>query len=98
LPNISQLRARLRVYSNIEPIEGKGLLTRFSASQYARFFRRNAYFAANLCQPRWQTRLKRCKMFTKIISNPYSRNALREAFALTLTLVMMLAALTAVAT
>ena len=101
LPNISQLRqARLRVYSNIEPIEGKGLYLRVLAPVNMQDFSGETRIL-QLMQPVPTSLANTAEAVQDVYQDyqqlSYSRTALREVFALTLTLVMMLAVLTAVA-
>lgn len=101
LPSIAQLRqARQRIYGNIEPIEGKGLylrvLTPISVQDMAGEMR-----ILQLLQPVPKPLATTAEAVQDVYQDyqqlSYSRTALREVFALTLTLVMMLSMLTAVA-
>lgn len=101
LPNVSQLRqARLRAYSNIEPIEGKGLYLRVLVPVNMQDFSGETRIL-QLMQPVPQQLAATAEAVQDVYQDyqqlSYSRNALREVFFLTLTLVMMLAVLTAVA-
>ncbi|TSA48969.1 MAG: HAMP domain-containing protein [Nitrosomonadales bacterium] len=101
LPSTAQLRqARQRVYGTIEPIAGKGLYLR-------------VLMPVNSTDLRGETRiLQLLQPVPKALSDTaesvqavyqdyqglsYTRNALKDVFALTLTLVLMLAMLSAVA-
>ncbi len=101
LPSVAQLRqARQRIYGNVEPIEGKGLylrvLTPISVQDMAGEMR-----ILQLLQPVPKPLATTAEAVQDVYQDyqqlSYSRTALREVFALTLTLVMMLAMLTAVA-
>ncbi len=101
LPNVSQLRqARLRAYSNIEPIEGKGLYLRVLVPVNMQDFSGETRIL-QLMQPVPPSLAATAEAVQDVYQDyqqlSYSRNALREVFFLTLTLVMMLAVLTAVA-
>jgi len=101
LPTVTQLRqARQRIYGNIEPIAGKGLFLRvlvpISVQDIAGETR-----ILQLLQPVPKTLATTAEAVQDVYQDyqqlSYSRTALREVFALTLTLVMMLAMFTAVA-
>ena len=101
LPTVAQLRqARQRIYGNIEPIAGKGLFLRvlvpISVQDIAGETR-----ILQLLQPVPKTLATTAEAVQDVYQDyqqlSYSRTALREVFALTLTLVMMLAMFTAVA-
>ena len=101
LPSVSQLRqARQRVYGNIEPINGKGLHLRVlipvSVQDISGEMR-----ILQLLQPVPKSLATTAEAVQDVYQDyqqlSYSRTALREVFALTLTLVMMLAMFTAVA-
>lgn len=101
LPSVTQLRqARQRVYGSIEPIAGKGLFLRvlvpISLQDIAGETR-----ILQLLQPVPKTLAATAEAVQDVYQDyqqlSYSRTALREVFALTLTLVMMLAMFSAVA-
>lgn len=101
LPSVAQLRqARQRVYGSIEPIAGKGLFLRvlvpISVQDIAGETR-----ILQLLQPVPKTLATTAEAVQDVYQDyqqlSYSRTALREVFALTLTLVMMLAMFSAVA-
>ncbi len=101
LPSVSQLRqARQRIYGNIEPINGKGLHLRVlipvSVQDISGEMR-----ILQLLQPVPKSLATTAEAVQDVYQDyqqlSYSRTALREVFALTLTLVMMLAMFTAVA-
>lgn len=101
LPSVAQLRqARQRIYGNVEPIEGKGLYLRvlapISVQDMAGEMR-----ILQLLQPVPKPLATTAEAVQDVYQDyqqlSYSRTALREVFALTLTLVMILAMLTAVA-
>ncbi len=101
LPSVTQLRqARQRVYGSIEPIAGKGLFLRvlvpISVQDIAGETR-----ILQLLQPVPKTLAATAEAVQDVYQDyqqlSYSRTALREVFALTLTLVMMLAMFSAVA-
>ncbi len=101
LPTIAQLRqARQRIYGNIEPIEGKGLFLRvlvpISVQDIAGEMR-----ILQLLQPVPKTLANTAEAVQDVYQDyqqlSYSRTALKEVFALSLTLVMILAIFTAVA-
>lgn len=101
LPSVTQLRqARQRIYGNIEPINGKGLYLRVlipvSVQDISGEMR-----ILQLLQPVPKPLATTAEAVQDVYQDyqqlSYSRTALREVFALTLTLVMMLAMFTAVA-
>ncbi|MBM3351291.1 MAG: HAMP domain-containing protein [Betaproteobacteria bacterium] len=101
LPTVTQLRqARQRVYGGIEPIAGKGLYLRVlvpvSVQDLAGEMR-----ILQLLQPVPKPLATTAEAVQDVYQDyqqlSYSRTSLREVFALTLTLVMLLAMLTAVA-
>ncbi len=101
LPTVVQLRqARQRIYGSIEPIAGKGLFLRvlvpISLQDIAGETR-----ILQLLQPVPKSLATTAEAVQDVYQDyqqlSYSRTALREVFALTLTLVMMLAMFTAVA-
>lgn len=101
LPSVTQLRqARQRIYGSIEPIGGKGLSLRvlvpISVQDMAGEMR-----ILQLLQPVPKPLATTAEAVQDVYQDyqqlSYSRTALREVFALTLTLVMMLAVFTAMA-
>lgn len=101
LPTVAQLRqARQRIYGSIEPIAGKGLFLRvlvpISVHDIADETR-----ILQLLQPVPKTLAETAEAVQDVYQDyqqlSYSRNALRQVFALTLTLVMMLAMFSAIA-
>lgn len=101
LPNVSQLRqARIRAYGNIEPIAGKGLYLRVLVPVNMQDFSGEMRIL-QLMQPVPLSLAATAEAVQDVYQDyqqlSYSRKALREVFFLTLTLVMMLAVLTAVA-
>lgn len=101
IPSVTQLRqARLRLYGNIEPIEGKGLYLRVLAPVSAQNIVGEMRIL-QLLQPVPKSLAASAEAVQDVYRDyqqlSYSRAALREVFALTLTLVLMLAMLTAVA-
>ncbi|MDP1597370.1 MAG: ATP-binding protein [Methylotenera sp.] len=101
LPSVTQLRqARLRIYGNIEPIAGKGLYLRVLAPISVQAIAGETRIL-QLLQPVPKSLATTAEAVQDVYQEyqqlSYSRTALREVFALTLTLVMMLAMLTAVA-
>lgn len=101
LPSVAQLRqARQRAYGNIESIAGKGLYLRvlvpISAQEIVGETR-----ILQLLQPVPKPLANTAEAVQDVYQDyqqlSYSRTALHEVFALTLTLVMMLAMMTAVA-
>ncbi|PPC90710.1 MAG: PAS domain-containing sensor histidine kinase, partial [Methylotenera sp.] len=95
LPSVTQLRqARQRIYGNIEPINGKGLYLRVlipvSVQDISGEMR-----ILQLLQPVPKSLATTAEAVQDVYQDyqqlSYSRTALREVFALTLTLVMMLA-------
>ena len=101
LPSVTQLRqARLRSYGNVEPIEGKGLYLRVLVPINTQEFTGETRIL-QLLQPVPKSLANTAEAVQDVYQDyqqlSYSRASLREVFALTLTLVMMLAMLTAVA-
>lgn len=101
LPSVTQLRqARQRIYGNIEPIAGKGLYLRVLAPVSVQDMAGEMRIL-QLMQPVPKPLATTAEAVQDVYQDyqqlSYSRTALREVFALTLTLVMMLAMLTAVA-
>lgn len=101
LPSIPQLRqARQRIYGNVEPIEGKGLYLRVLAPITVQDIGGEMRIL-QLLQPVPKALANTAEAVQDVYQDyqqlSYSRNALKQVFALTLTLVMMLAMLTAVA-
>ncbi len=101
LPSVTQLRqARQRIYGNIEPIAGKGLYLRVLAPVSVQDIAGETRIL-QLLQPVPKPLTTTAEAVQDVYQDyqqlSYSRTALREVFALTLTLVMMLAMLTAVA-
>ncbi len=101
LPSVTQLRqARQRIYGNIEPIKGKGLYLRVLVPVSVQDLAGETRIL-QLLQPVPQVLATTAEAVQDVYQDyqqlSYSRTALREVFALTLTLVMMLAMLTAVA-
>ncbi|MDD2832770.1 MAG: ATP-binding protein [Methylotenera sp.] len=101
LPSITQLRqARQRLYGNIEPIDGKGLFLRVLVPVNVQDFVGETRIL-QLMQPVPKALATTAEAVQDVYQDyqqlSYSRMALREVFALTLTLVMMLSMLTAVA-
>ncbi len=101
LPSVAQLRqARQRIYGNIEPIAGKGLYLRVLAPVSVQDMAGEMRIL-QLMQPVPKPLATTAEAVQDVYQDyqqlSYSRTALREVFALTLTLVMMLAMLTAVA-
>jgi len=101
LPSVTQLRqARQRIYGSIEPIEGKGLYLRVLAPVTVQALSGETRIL-QLLQPVPKTLAATAEAVQDVYQDyqqlSYSRTSLREVFALTLTLVMMLAMLTAVA-
>ncbi|MES2012212.1 MAG: ATP-binding protein [Pseudomonadota bacterium] len=101
LPSVAQLRqARQRIYGSIEPIEGKGLYLRVLAPVTVQELSGETRIL-QLLQPVPKTLAATAEAVQDVYQDyqqlSYSRTSLREVFALTLTLVMMLAMLTAVA-
>jgi len=101
LPSVAQLRqARQRIYGNIEPIDGKGLYLRVLAPVSVQELAGETRIL-QLLQPVPKSLATTAEAVQDVYQDyqqlSYSRTALREVFALTLTLVMMLAMLTAVA-
>ncbi|PKO46786.1 MAG: PAS domain-containing sensor histidine kinase [Betaproteobacteria bacterium HGW-Betaproteobacteria-22] len=101
LPSIAQLRqARQRLYGNIEPIDGKGLFLRVLVPVNVQDLVGETRIL-QLMQPVPKALATTAESVQDVYQDyqqlSYSRTALREVFALTLTLVMMLSMLTAVA-
>lgn len=101
LPTVSQLRqARQRMYGSIEPIEGKGLYLRVLVPVNVQDLTGETRIL-QLLQPVPKPLATTAEAVQDVYQDyqqlSYSRNSLKEVFALTLTLVMMLAILSAVA-
>ena len=101
LPSVAQLRqARQRIYSSIEPIGKKGLYLRVLAPVNVQDLTGEVRIL-QLLQPVPKSLANTAEAVQDVYQDyqqlSYSRTSLREVFALTLTLVMMLAMLTAVA-
>jgi nitrogen fixation/metabolism regulation signal transduction histidine kinase len=101
LPSIPQLRqARQQVYGTIEPIPGKGLYLRVLAPVIMQDLIGETRIL-QLLQPVPKTLSSTAESVQNIYQDyqelSFSREALKEVFALTLTLVLMLAMLSAVA-
>ncbi len=101
LPSVPQLRqARQRIYGKIEPIPGKGLYLRVLAPVNSTDLRGDTRIL-QLLQPVPQALSGTAESVQAVYQDyqelSYSRDALRTVFALTLTLVLMLALLSAVA-
>jgi len=101
LPTVTQLRqARQRIYGNIEPIAGKGLFLRVLVPVSVQDIAGETRIL-QLLQPVPKSLANTAEAVQDVYQDyqqlSYSRTALREVFALTLTLVMMLAMFTAVA-
>ncbi len=101
LPSVAQLRqARQRIYSSIEPIGKKGLYLRVLAPVNVQDLTGEVRIL-QLLQPVPKSLATTAEAVQDVYQDyqqlSYSRTSLREVFALTLTLVMMLAMLTAVA-
>lgn len=101
LPTVTQLRqARQRIYGNIEPIAGKGLFLRVLVPVSVQDIAGETRIL-QLLQPVPKSLATTAEAVQDVYQDyqqlSYSRTALREVFALTLTLVMMLAMFTAVA-
>ena len=101
LPSVTQLRqARQRIYGAIEPIAGKGLYLRVLAPVTVQALAGETRIL-QLLQPVPKSLATTAEAVQDVYQEyqqlSYSRTSLREVFALTLTLVMMLAMLTAVA-
>ncbi len=101
LPSITQLRqARLHSYGNVEPIDDKGLYLRVLVPINTQEFTGETRIL-QLLQPVPKSLANTAEAVQDVYQDyqqlSYSRKSLREVFALTLTLVMMLAMLTAVA-
>ena len=101
LPSVTQLRqARQRIYGSIEPIGHKGLFLRVLVPVNVQDIAGETRIL-QLLQPVPKTLAATAEAVQDVYQDyqqlSYSRTALREVFALTLTLVMMLAMFTAVA-
>ncbi len=101
LPSVAQLRqARQRIYGNIEPIGDKGLYLRVLVPVSVQDISGEMRIL-QLLQPVPKSLATTAEAVQDVYQDyqqlSYSRTALREVFALTLTLVMMLAMFTAVA-
>jgi len=101
LPSVPQLRqARQRIYGKIEPIAGKGLYLRVLAPVNSTDLRGETRIL-QLLQPVPEVLSTTAESVQAVYQDyqelSYSRDALRTVFALTLTLVLMLALLSAVA-
>lgn len=101
LPTVAQLRqARQRIYGNIEPIEGKGLFLRVLVPVSVQDIAGETRIL-QLLQPVPKSLATTAEAVQDVYQEyqqlSYSRTALKQVFALTLTLVMILAIFTAVA-
>jgi nitrogen fixation/metabolism regulation signal transduction histidine kinase len=101
LPTLTQLRqARQRVYGTIEPIPGKGLYLRVLSPVNSTDLRGETRIL-QLLQPVPKALSETAESVQEVYQDyqelSYSRKALKDVFALTLTLVLMLAMLSAVA-
>lgn len=101
LPTVAQLRqARQRIYGNIEPIENKGLYLRVLVPVNVQDLTGETRIL-QLLQPVPKPLATTAEAVQDVYQDyqqlSYSRNSLKQVFALTLTLVMMLAMLSAVA-
>jgi nitrogen fixation/metabolism regulation signal transduction histidine kinase len=101
LPSIPQLRqAKNRVYGKIEPIPNKGLYLRVLAPVNAQDLAGETRIL-QLLQPVPKTLSNTAEAVQEVYRDyqelSFSRNSLKEVFALTLTLVLMLAMLSALA-
>jgi len=101
LPSVAQLnQARSRTYGTIEPILGKGLYLRVLSPVAAADIRGETRIL-QLLQPVPKTLSSTAESVQQVYQEyqelSFTRGALKDVFALTLTLVMMLAMLTAVA-
>jgi nitrogen fixation/metabolism regulation signal transduction histidine kinase len=101
LPTVTQLRqARQRIYGNIEPIEGKGLFLRVLVPVSVQDIAGETRIL-QLLQPVPKSLANTAEAVQDVYQEyqqlSYSRTALKQVFALTLTLVMILAIFTAVA-
>lgn len=101
LPSLPQLRqARQRIYGKIEPIPGKGLYLRVLAPVNSTDMRDETRIL-QLLQPVPKALSATAEAVQDVYQDyqelSYSRGALKDVFALTLTLVLMLAMLSAVA-
>lgn len=101
LPSLPQLRqARQRIYGKIEPIPGKGLYLRVLSPVNSTDLRGETRIL-QLLQPVPKALSGTAEAVQEVYQDyqelSYSRGALKDVFALTLTLVLMLAMLSAVA-
>ena len=101
LPSIPQLRqARYQIYGKIEPIPGKGLYLRILAPVNSQDLTGET-FVLQLLQPVPKSLSNTAEAVQDVYRDyqelSYSRNSLKDVFKLTLTLVLMLAMLTALA-
>ena len=101
LPTVVQLRqARQRIYGNIEPIEGKGLFLRVLVPVSVQDIAGETRIL-QLLQPVPKSLASTAEAVQDVYQEyqqlSYSRTALKQVFALTLTLVLILAIFTAVA-
>lgn len=101
LPSVTQLRqARQRIYGSIEPIEGKGLFLRVLVPVTVQEIAGETRIL-QLLQPVPRSLANTAEAVQDVYQEyqqlSYSRTALKQVFALTLTLVMILAIFTAVA-
>lgn len=101
LPTVTQLRqARQRIYGSIEPIEGKGLFLRVLVPVTVQEIAGETRIL-QLLQPVPRSLANTAEAVQDVYQEyqqlSYSRTALKQVFALTLTLVMILAIFTAVA-
>ncbi|OIQ88894.1 sensor protein kinase WalK [mine drainage metagenome] len=101
LPSLPQLRqARQRIYGKIEPIPGKGLYLRVLTPVNSTDLRDETRIL-QLLQPVPKALSETAEAVQDVYQDyqelSYSRGALKDVFALTLTLVLMLAMLSAVA-
>jgi nitrogen fixation/metabolism regulation signal transduction histidine kinase len=101
LPTVTQLRqARQHIYGNIEPIEGKGLFLRVLVPVSVQDIAGETRIL-QLLQPVPKSLASTAEAVQDVYQEyqqlSYSRTALKQVFALTLTLVMILAIFTAVA-
>ncbi len=101
LPSLPQLRqARQRIYGKIEPIPGKGLYLRVLSPVNSTDLRDETRIL-QLLQPVPKALSETAEAVQAVYQDyqelSYSRGALKDVFALTLTLVLMLALLSAVA-
>jgi len=101
LPSTSQLRqARQHIYGTIEPIQGKGLFLRVLAPVNSTDLRSETRIL-QLLQPVPKALSDAAESVQEVYQDyqelSYTRTALKDVFALTLTLVLMLSMLSAVA-